>query len=529
MIKINNKASNINNPPKMAAPKMAESVSKKRKAPTNINSENQTFKTPKKYTNSLAIEKLFKDYIETGKAKKTINSISPTLIGHRRSNSESMITDVDDQEGWQTPSKTSKARNSDNNKNPDTYNRYDALNPLNSIKNIKTASMAEQLTDSSPGTSQGTEQPDTDANRGQQNSGKPLKPPPIFIIGEDIKETSAKISSAGIKKDAVTIKQNRGSHTILAINRSTYDVIKNKFLELKVQFYTYTPKDLKPQTIVLKHIYGNYSADDIKAEILEANNNINIIKVIPIECKNSVYKKQHFIIQITANSKKKDLTSLKKIGSQVAHWENIVKNKVTQCKNCQRVGHTSSQCNMEYRCVKCSKTHERGKCTITNEDNNKDNLTCANCGEKGHPANFRGCPFLVFANQSRQNHNPPKQKYKQFNTKNTRVNNTPINNNIYNNNNLKNTYNHTNQPRNLDTWPTLPTPRHQPNFGEQRTNNTNQVNNEQINNTPQWAEKMLIGMQKISNQLAGQDRKIDELNNRVNFLYTTLGIEDGDY
>ncbi|CAG5078033.1 Similar to ORF1: Nucleic-acid-binding protein from transposon X-element (Drosophila melanogaster) [Cotesia congregata] len=283
---------------------------------------------------------------------------------------------------WQAPTKTAKARTSDSNMITETNNRYDTLNLLDPKNNIKLTNTASHHTDTISGSSQNAEQPGFDADRGQQDNGKPLKPPPIFIIGEDIKVTSAKITSAGIKKDAVTIKQNRGSHTILAANRSTYDVIKLKLLELKVQFYTYTPKDLKPQTVVLKDIYGNYTADDIKADILEANKDIIITKIIPIVCKNSKYKKQHFIIQIPAGSKKKDLTSLKKIGSQVAHWENLIKNSVTQCKNCQRVGHTSSQCNMEYRCVKCGQSHERGKCTIPIEDNNKENLTCINCGEK---------------------------------------------------------------------------------------------------------------------------------------------------
>ncbi|KAH0557753.1 hypothetical protein KQX54_011353 [Cotesia glomerata] len=70
---------------------------------------------------------------------------------------------------------------------------------------------------------------------------------------------------------------------------------------------------------------------------------------------------------------------------------------------------------------------------------------------------------------------------------------------------------------NLDTWPTLPPPRQQPNFGNPRASNTIQENSDQFSNTPHWTEKMILGMQKISNQLAGQDSKIDELYNRHNY------------
>lgn len=223
------------------------------------------------------------------------------------------------------------------------------------------------------------------------------------MTGENIKNTSDKLISAGLNKSTFTIRQNRGSLTIRAVNSESYELIKNKLIELKEQFYSYTPREVKPHSIALKNIFGDYRADDIKNDLNKLKLNINITKVIPIECKKSRYKKQHFIIQLTSNSIKKELTQIKNVVNQDARWEHLIKKKTTQCTNCQRIGHTSSQCNMQYRCMKCGESHERGKCTITSdEEDNRDKLTCANCGQKGHPASYAGCIFRIFADRQKK-------------------------------------------------------------------------------------------------------------------------------
>lgn len=43
--------------------------------------------------------------------------------------------------------------------------------------------------------------------------------------------------------------------------------------------------------------------------------------------------------------------------------------------------------------MKRSHTHEPGKCEIA-VGSGKENLKCANCGNAGHPASYRGCPYL---------------------------------------------------------------------------------------------------------------------------------------
>ena len=61
---------------------------------------------------------------------------------------------------------------------------------------------------------------------------------------------------------------------------------------------------------------------------------------------------------------------------------------IAQCKNCQRFGHTSSNCHLKYRCVKCNLEHDPGKCS---KNEKTEQVFCINCKEWGHPASFRGC------------------------------------------------------------------------------------------------------------------------------------------
>jgi hypothetical protein len=61
---------------------------------------------------------------------------------------------------------------------------------------------------------------------------------------------------------------------------------------------------------------------------------------------------------------------------------------IPQCTNCQQLGHTKSFCNRQATCVKCAGDHHSKQCT----KHLQSDPTCALCKEKGHTANYKGCP-----------------------------------------------------------------------------------------------------------------------------------------
>lgn len=105
----------------------------------------------------------------------------------------------------------------------------------------------------------------------------------------------------------------------------------------------------------------------------------------------------HHLVQLETNQPLEPLFKIKTLAYQKIHWEKMKKAKIFQCRNCQRIGHDSINCNLPRRCVKCSLTHDIGKCTIVDKDN-KMLLTCAYCKQNGNPASYKGCPYSVHTN-----------------------------------------------------------------------------------------------------------------------------------
>ncbi|KAJ2937585.1 hypothetical protein O0L34_g12983 [Tuta absoluta] len=80
----------------------------------------------------------------------------------------------------------------------------------------------------------------------------------------------------------------------------------------------------------------------------------------------------------------------------------------TQCFRCQSFGHSSSNCNMPPRCVKCTETHPTADCP---KKDRTEPAQCCNC-QKDHPANYSKCTTRVEYLQKIQQ---KKQPLKTFN------------------------------------------------------------------------------------------------------------------
>lgn len=76
-----------------------------------------------------------------------------------------------------------------------------------------------------------------------------------------------------------------------------------------------------------------------------------------------------------------------------------IRNVITQCHCCQRLGHASLHCQMRARCVKCREGHLTADCTIKKTSTSK--CHSVNCGEE-HPITYKGCPNYNVAMGVRQ-------------------------------------------------------------------------------------------------------------------------------
>lgn len=163
-----------------------------------------------------------------------------------------------------------------------------------------------------------------------------------------------------------------------------------------IDSYSFTPKDLKRTSLVLRGLYHRTELEDIKAD-LEKHMPNTVEKVSRFRTEYS--KKNNidtglFLVTLYPGKSIRDLRAIRIILSEGISWENPKVNlKMPQCWRCQQWGHMSKNCNRPYVCVKCDAEHLPGKCTFVSSEVNPP--YCANCGERGHPSSYRGCKVYI--------------------------------------------------------------------------------------------------------------------------------------
>lgn len=222
------------------------------------------------------------------------------------------------------------------------------------------------------------------------------KMPPINVFVDDTKQIINVIKYTCNITNFSAKRIHNTKSSIQLYSRPDYDKVLHKLKSCNVQLFTYTPKPDKTKTFVLKGLGHSDTTDEIKEALMEEisnkKSNINIIKVSRFSSAENPKQIPFFIIQTSHESSSKDIFNIKYLLYRKVTFEKLIKPDIMQCYRCQRYGHVSTQCNMQYRCVKCGKSdHLPGKCLLE-IDSGRDELYCVQCKTKGHPASFRGCP-----------------------------------------------------------------------------------------------------------------------------------------
>jgi hypothetical protein len=191
-----------------------------------------------------------------------------------------------------------------------------------------------------------------------------------------------------------------------------------KLLAVKqIKYHTFTENENKNSIFVLKGC--EYAQPNDLLKTLN-NNDIPAVKVAflsnkqeyPVYLVHFVKDSIHFN---TLQHKHKVVDQL------IVNWDKIDpdRKRPTQCKRCQRWGHSARNCGNNFRCIKCVENHEPGQCKrVKNENPTTTELSsspstsmstdtpvpstarCVNC-KGNHPANFRGCEiYLAYKERS---------------------------------------------------------------------------------------------------------------------------------
>lgn len=232
----------------------------------------------------------------------------------------------------------------------------------------------------------------------QQSVMKKTKPPPIFVEDISMKEIS-NILKEITEKDDFFVNKLKSAIRITSKNIEVFEKIVAILRDKEVKFITFTPSDKKNKTIVLKKLFGGYDEKEIEEEIKNMKlESIEIVKIVRINKIVNQDRSSGYRVILTCNSDVKVLKKVTKLFNQKIVWDDLRKKPIYQCYNCQLTGHTSQNCGLPWRCVKCIDPHPKGNCPNKGKEKNEFQVKCVNCGKVGHPASWRGCEFFQYVN-----------------------------------------------------------------------------------------------------------------------------------
>lgn len=334
-----------------------------------------------------------------------INAKVKTLVGNRFAALDEEVNNNDvDFPALEKPKQKKPKKAAKSKATPQLINEIEEMD-VDQPKTTKRTTDPKSLTPTKPIKETGT------ATTTQPKSSKKRDIPIIATYNVNPKELTGMLRQIVNEHFTLNIiNKNRTQIKVFSLE----DFLKTKqMLDCKkIHYFSYTPKELKPLTLILKKLPQQiFSKEEVKMAIQE---NCPEVKILTVK----EFKKSFWLVQIEKSSQPSPLLKINTLLNCKVKFEAFKKSKssITQCHNCQRFGHVASNCKMQYRCIKCTAVHAPGKCSILKTDPPSDSTKtqCVNC--KGqHTANAKICPIRIQVSEKLS------QKRKTSEQKTTRV------------------------------------------------------------------------------------------------------------
>ncbi|GFV83413.1 uncharacterized protein TNCV_3055601 [Trichonephila clavipes] len=179
----------------------------------------------------------------------------------------------------------------------------------------------------------------------------------------------------------------------MRILASTTDVYRDITALLKSkgeEFYSVPPLADRPLKVVIKGLPKcTPPPEEIKADLLEQG--VPVMKVSQLTQRKSKFPLPIFLVEVRKHVEgATDIYELSKCCYMSIVLDTFKKRPgATQCYNCNYFNHSSVNCCIKPRCLKCSKEHRTGDYPIKKR---LDTPHCINYNADGHTANCRSCP-----------------------------------------------------------------------------------------------------------------------------------------
>lgn len=252
----------------------------------------------------------------------------------------------------------------------------------------------------------GTRNPSSLPNEHTATTGKSFCPP-IFLYNVNIKRLVQQLEEITPKILFKIKNVNQHKSKLYLSDAAVHADMMALLKEKKISSYSFTPKENKQMSLVIRGLYYDTEINEIKSALDISVPGV-ISKVSKFTTKFSLkndFDTGLFLVTLVPGKKLNDVSHIKFLLSQCIVWEKPKrKDNEIQCRNCQLWGHIAINCNAQFKCVKCNLKHEPKECSRNNEqEKTTSEPCCVNCGESGHPANWRGCPaFKKYLNNKKE-------------------------------------------------------------------------------------------------------------------------------
>lgn len=213
--------------------------------------------------------------------------------------------------------------------------------------------------------------------------------PPIVISPSEVTSTwplfLMQLRDEGIKFDA-----KFAGDRLHLICETTDDFRRaQKYLALKkVEFHTFAMEADVLVKATLRGLHHSTDVEVIKAELREEGFSPTYVAPMPRRQNGESFPVNSFFVTVQRAGTWAKLWSLTHLmGVRVSMTPFEPRRGLPQCFRCQRYSHSSLNCNLAYRCVKCAGPHDAKQCPKPNEEPPK----CCNCNGS-HVASWKGCP-----------------------------------------------------------------------------------------------------------------------------------------
>ena len=247
---------------------------------------------------------------------------------------------------------------------------------------------------------------------------KEPRPPPITVLNRDNFFKQNKEIKALLKGDLKVVNTSQGLRYYTS-SEEDFRALKQHFVTKKQEHFTFQLRKDLPLRVVLKRLPANADPGEVKDELINIGYPVRSVKQMTKFENNQIHKMPLFIVELNNTEEARKIYDLNRLLYTVVSIESYrPRSGIKQCFRCQRFNHTFPGCCLTPRCLLCAKEHNHKDCPIkVQAKDNKNLLNCANCGETGHPASYRGCKSFVAA---LENFNKPRSAQ----NSNTNVNRT---------------------------------------------------------------------------------------------------------